>query len=73
MTASLQWQEYVEDSRKKKEMELNGEMDAGEGIKRCAERKGTLRGRDGREGTLGNWREETGRRGKMKGPENVLA
>ena len=36
-------------------------MDAGEGGERCVERKGTLRARDGRNGTQGNGREEDGK------------
>lgn len=44
-------------------------MDAGESGERCVERKGTLRARDRRNGTQGNGREETERRGEMKGPE----
>lgn len=59
----FQWQEYVKESRIKKRVKCR---------ERCVERKGTLRGRDGRNGTWGNGREETRRRGKMKGPEKVL-
>ena len=58
--------------KKAEKKKLNDEMDAAEGKKeRCVERKGTLRGRDGRNGTRGNGREEAERSGEMKGPEKV--